>query len=62
MGEIIYLSERIKRINNTKEELEAQRKKALNKKTTFQVGSAETAVPGRQEQTEQSPRDLKGCI
>lgn len=35
---------------------------ALRVPADMMVGSAETAVPGRQEQTEQSPRDLKGCI
>ena len=35
---------------------------ALTVPADMTVGSAERAVLGRQGQTEQSPRDLKGCI
>lgn len=35
---------------------------ALRVPADMMVGSAERAVPGKQGQTEQSLRDLKGCI
>lgn len=35
---------------------------ALRVPADMMGGSAVRAVPGRQEQAEQSPRDLKGCI